>query len=128
VLDSGESQKEAIRPDFNPTIMIDFHGATITSDVGLLLMREIDDRFKIIAPMGDCLEDLRCPKHTRHSLMVGYGQNLGKGDVPSKFVLSCLCKKNWLREENPLGDCTRAKRLPKLFWDTGKPRLPHNLS
>ena len=69
MLNSGESQKKVIRPDFNRTIMIDFHGATITSDVGFLLMREIDDRFKIIAPMGDCLEDLRCPKHTRH-LMV----------------------------------------------------------
>ena len=69
MLNSGENQKEVIRPDFNRTIMIDFHGATITSDVGFLLMREIDDRFKIIAPMGDCLEDLRCPKHTRHSLV-----------------------------------------------------------
>jgi hypothetical protein len=69
MLDSGESQNEVIRPDFNRTIMIDFHGAKITSDVGFLLMREKDDRFKIIAPMGDCLEDLRCPKHTEHSLV-----------------------------------------------------------
>ena len=69
MLNSGESQKKVVRPDFNRTIMIDFHGATITSDVGLLLMREIDDRFKIIAPMGDCLEDLRCPKHTRHFMV-----------------------------------------------------------
>ena len=65
MLNRGESQKEVLRPDFNRTIKIDFHGATITSDVGFLLMREIDDRFKIIAPMGDCLEDLRCPKHRR---------------------------------------------------------------
>jgi hypothetical protein len=49
--------------------MIDFMGATITSDVGFLLVREIDDRFKIIAPMGDCLEDLRSPAHTKHSLV-----------------------------------------------------------
>ena len=38
--------------------MIDFQGATITSDVGFLLLREIDDRFKIIDPRGDCVEDL----------------------------------------------------------------------
>jgi len=69
MLDSGESQKEVIRPDFNRAIMIDFQGAKITSDVGFLLMREIDDRFKIIAPMGDCLEDLRSPTHTKHSLV-----------------------------------------------------------
>jgi len=69
MLDSGESRKELIRPDFNRAIMIDFQGAKITSDVGFLLMREIDDRFKIIAPMGDCLEDLRSPTHTKHSLV-----------------------------------------------------------
>ena len=65
----GESQKEAIRPDFNRSIMIDFQGAQITSDVGFLLVRGIDDRFKIIDPMGECLEDLRSPAHTKHSLV-----------------------------------------------------------
>ena len=69
MIDSGESRKEVIRPDFNRSIMIDFQGATITSDVGFLLMREIDDRFKIIAPMGDCLEDLRSSTHSKHSLV-----------------------------------------------------------
>jgi hypothetical protein len=69
MLASGGSRKGVIRPDFNRSIMIDFMGATITSDVGFLLVREIDDRFKIIAPMGDCLEDLRSPAHTKHSLV-----------------------------------------------------------
>jgi hypothetical protein len=69
VLDSGEAQKEVIRPDFNRAIMIDFQGAKITSDVGFLLVREIDDRFRIIDPMKDCLEDLRSPTHKRHSLV-----------------------------------------------------------
>src|SRR4030042_3088925 len=69
MLDSGESRKEVIRPDFNRAIMIDFQGAKITSDVGFLLMREIDDRFKIIAPRGDCLEDLRSSTHSKHSLV-----------------------------------------------------------
>jgi len=65
VLGSGESQREAIRPDFNRTIMIDFQGATISSDTGFILLRELDERFKIIGPMKDCLEDLRSPAHTR---------------------------------------------------------------
>ena len=69
MLASGESRKGVIRPDFNRSIMIDFMGATITSDVGFLLMREIDDRFKIIALRGNCLEDLRSPAHTKHSLV-----------------------------------------------------------
>jgi hypothetical protein len=32
-------------------------------------MREIDDRFRIIDPLQDCLEDLRSPNHTKHSLV-----------------------------------------------------------
>ncbi|MBU4356035.1 MAG: transposase [Proteobacteria bacterium] len=61
MLDSGESQKEVIRPDFNR--------AKITSDFGFLLLREIDERFKIIDPRKDCLADLRSPTHTKHSLV-----------------------------------------------------------
>jgi hypothetical protein len=44
VLYSGESQGEVIRPDFDLAIMTDFQGAKITSYVGFLLVREIDDR------------------------------------------------------------------------------------
>jgi len=69
VLDSGESQKEAIRPDFNRTIMINFQGATISSDTGFILLREIDERFRIIDPMKDCLEDLRSPAPAKHALV-----------------------------------------------------------
>ena len=50
MLDSGESRKELIRPDFNRAIRIDFQGAKINSDVGFLLMREIDDRSKSSPP------------------------------------------------------------------------------
>ncbi len=69
MLDSGESQKEAIRPDFNRSIMMDFQGAKITSDVGFLLLREIDERFGIICPMNDCLEDVGSSTHTKHSFV-----------------------------------------------------------
>jgi hypothetical protein len=69
VLADGESPKEVIRPDFNQAIMIDFQGARITSDTGFLLLREVDERFGILAPMKDCLEDLRSPNHTKDSLV-----------------------------------------------------------
>ena len=58
-----------IRPDFNRAIMIDFQGAQISSDTGFILLREIDERFSIIDPMRDCLEDLRSPAHTKHALV-----------------------------------------------------------
>ena len=69
MLGCGESQKEAIRPDFNRSIMIDFQGATISSNTGFIMLREVDERFRIIDPIKDCLEDLRSPAHTRHSMV-----------------------------------------------------------
>ncbi len=38
----GDKQRGAIRPEFAPSISIDFQGAKITSDTGFLLMREMD--------------------------------------------------------------------------------------
>ena len=51
MLGSGESRKEAIRPDFSRAIRIDFLGATISSDTGFILLREVDERFRIIDPL-----------------------------------------------------------------------------
>ena len=65
----GGSQKEALRPDFNRSIMIDFRGAKISSDTGFLLLREMDERFNVIGPISDCLEDRRSAVHTTHSLV-----------------------------------------------------------
>ena len=49
MLGDGGSQKEALRPDFDRSIMIDFRGAKISSDTGFLLLREMDERFGFIA-------------------------------------------------------------------------------
>jgi hypothetical protein len=64
---SGEEQRETIRPEFNSAIMIDFQGAKITSDTGFLLLREIDDRFGILSPIGSDLEDTRSWVHSKHT-------------------------------------------------------------
>ena len=76
MLGDGGSQNEVLRPDFNRSILVDFQGARISSDTGFLLLREMDERFDIIGPMSDCLEDRRSPVHTRHSLVC-------KGSEPS---------------------------------------------
>lgn len=55
MLDNGETQKEVIRPDFYRAIMIDFLGATISSDPEFILLREVDEHFNIIEPMKGCL-------------------------------------------------------------------------
>ena len=69
MLGDGGSQKEALRPDFDRSILVDFRGARISSDTDFLLLREMDERFDIIGPMSVWLEDPRSPVHTRHSLV-----------------------------------------------------------
>lgn len=49
---SGEEQNETIRPEFDRSVMMDFRGAKITSDAGLLLLREPDERFGVLGPWG----------------------------------------------------------------------------
>ena len=44
MLGNGGSQKEALRPNFDRSIVIDFQGAKISSDTGFLLLREMDER------------------------------------------------------------------------------------
>ncbi len=69
MLGDGGSQQEALQPNFDRSILVDFRGAKISSDTGFLLLREMDERFDIIGPMSDCLEDRRSAVHTRHSLI-----------------------------------------------------------
>jgi len=65
----GESSREYLRPDFDRSIMMDFQGAKLSSDTGFILMRELDQRHNVIAPMADSLKDNRSASHTKHSLV-----------------------------------------------------------
>ena len=66
---NGERKKGTLRPDFNRRIKLDFQGATLSSDTGFLLLREIDERFAIIEEIADDLLDFRSPAHTKHSIV-----------------------------------------------------------
>ncbi len=41
----GDATSGPIRLSFNPQLRVEFQGATVTSDAGLLLPRELDERF-----------------------------------------------------------------------------------
>lgn len=40
----GEKQNRSFQLSFNNSLKIDFHGARVTSDAGLILVRELDER------------------------------------------------------------------------------------
>jgi len=54
---TGEGQTNTVFTNFNRTIRIDFREAGIGSDTGILMLREINERFNITAPLGDCMDD-----------------------------------------------------------------------
>jgi hypothetical protein len=107
--------------------MVDFHGATISSTVGFLLVREVDDRFRIIDPMKACLKNLRSPTQARHSMV----QMLRHIKVPRhrgfwvlrvryaknsrKIVLSCRPRNKLTAKEEAFRGCTLKERLPNWF-------------
>ena len=40
----GDTTSGQVRLSFNPQLRVEFRGATVTSDAGLLLPRELDER------------------------------------------------------------------------------------
>ena len=65
----GERKKDALRVDFDGQIRLEFHGANVTSDAGLLAYRELDDALGLTAMVDDlALQDPRTGQNTRHSI------------------------------------------------------------
>src|SRR6201981_1644835 len=90
---AGESTDEILRLDFDRRLMLQFRGAVVTSDAGLLAYRELDDALGLTAMAGDKLSDARTGKNGRHAL-IGmlrqsvFGRLAGYEDVNA---LSPLC-------------------------------------
>jgi hypothetical protein len=61
----GDGEKASLRLQFNRKVHLEFHGSTITSDAGLLPLRELDEalgltscaRDYLCRPWGQCV----CP-------------------------------------------------------------------
>lgn len=64
----GEARKAPLRVAFDGSVKLEFHGAKITSDAGLLVYRELDDAFDLTASTADQLTDVRTGSNTQHSL------------------------------------------------------------
>ena len=65
---TGEADRGALRLDFDRRLMLQFRGAAITSDAGLLPYRELDDALGLTDTAGDEFADARTGKNGRHRL------------------------------------------------------------
>ncbi len=65
----GDREKASLRLQFNPQIRLEFHGATITSDAGLLAFRELDDALDLTPIASDYLQESRTGRNIRRHLV-----------------------------------------------------------
>src|ERR671913_114987 len=82
---TGET-KEPLRVTFDRRLKLEFHGARITSDGGLLAYRELDDVFGLTAVAASTLAEGRRGTNIRHRLLgllrqAVYGRLAGYEDV-----------------------------------------------
>src|SRR5712691_8963803 len=61
----GEKQNQPFRLSFNTSLKIDFQGSRITSDGGLILVRELDERLGFGELIAQHLTDSRRGKNTQ---------------------------------------------------------------
>ncbi|UCC30342.1 MAG: transposase [Phycisphaerales bacterium] len=82
----GGGRKQALCVQFDGKLRLEFHGAKITGDAGLLAFRELDEAFRLTEKGSTVLSDCRRGKNTRHWLLgmlrqSVYGRLAGYEDV-----------------------------------------------
>ena len=72
----GDAESNPIRLSFNPQLRVEFRGATVTSDAGLLLPRELDERLGISALIECHFGDPRTWRNCRFPLADLFRQSI----------------------------------------------------
>ena len=83
----GDGEKASLRLQFNPKVRLAFHGATITTDAGLLAFREFDDALGLTEIAEDYLQESRTGRNIHHHLVP-----LLRQSIYSRLVLLCYMR------------------------------------
>src|SRR5271155_2472588 len=73
---AAEPEQGDIRVDFDRRLKLEFHGSRVTSDAGLIALRERDDALGLTDLAGSVLADSRTGKNGRHSLIAQFRQSV----------------------------------------------------
>ena len=65
----GDDEKTPLKLDFDSKVRVEFRGATITSDAGLLTCRELDDALSLTDSADEFLKESRTGKNILHQLI-----------------------------------------------------------
>src|SRR5437773_5999556 len=83
---TGEAEGMGLRVAFDRRLKLEFHGASVTSDAGLLAFRELDEALGLTELAAELLADPRTGRNGRHSLIAQlrqavFGRLAGYEDV-----------------------------------------------
>ena len=65
----GEKAKEVLKLQFDKRLRLEFHGARITSDAGLLACRELDEVLGLTEMAPIYLQETRGGRNVQHELV-----------------------------------------------------------
>jgi len=65
----GDGEKAPLRLQFNPKVRLEFHGSAITSDAGLLPIRELDEALGLTSIASNYLQESHTGRNIRHQLV-----------------------------------------------------------
>ena len=72
----GERRRDALRLEFDRSVKVDFRGANVTSDAGLLAFRERDEVLGLAGMAAGFPLDTRTGLNTRHGLVAQLRQSV----------------------------------------------------
>ena len=102
------------------TLSVDFEGGEITSDAGLLLIRQADDRLGLVKGLTNCIRDMRDSRYVEHDMetmlrqriyqvVAGYEDCNDANMLKSDPALKAACEK--LLSDNDLASQPTLSRL-----------------
>ena len=88
----------------NKKIEADFNGGEVSSDAGLLFLREVENRIGLTSKMTDSLRDRRHPGYVKHQLLellkqrifqiaCGYEDGNDSNEVREDPIMEIACEK-----------------------------------
>ena len=75
----GEVENGGMRLDFDGHLRLEFTGAKVTTDAGLLAVRELDEALGLTEMAGVMIQDGRTGKNIRHDLTGLLRQSVSRG-------------------------------------------------
>ena len=73
---TGESISAPLQVGFDRRLKLQFHGAKLSSDGGLIVFRELDDALGLTEMASWELRDTRTGKNSRHNLLAMFRQSV----------------------------------------------------